>query len=405
MNPLKICQIPDGTSTYPPEGADTSAWETHRLSSALTAMGQRVTVITLAKPNCNYPYDVVSLSKNGYSQKNLDKLAFAWMIYRNFDELFTRKSYDLIHFHALVPASSVLSKLQNRIPTVMTWGDPYLPLLENPDWKKYIALRFGQSITERIISYSLQKYVVSKVSVILAVSFNLKTRLVKLFGLPEWKVKIVPPGVDTSVFRPGLQFGDLMARHRIRQESKVVMCPARITPLKNQAELIRALSQLKIELKTAKLLFVGALTNEQYHRYLIKLSKELGLANDVIFTGPVQPEDFPRYYNMADVVVLPSISEGLPSSLLESMSCGRPTLASDIPSNIEVGTNMEDIVYYKLFDINDLVCKIKQILVDREWACRIANNARLTAQRKYDWSHIANSTLQIYLNIVTGSNS
>jgi glycosyltransferase involved in cell wall biosynthesis len=178
------------------------------------------------------------------------------------------------------------------------------------------------------------------------------------------------------------------------------MCPARIAPLKNQEELVEVLPLLKDRFKNVKLLLVGAKQNKKYLSYLKELSRKLGVAQDVVFTGVVSAEDFPRYYNMADVVVLPSVSEGFPSSLIESMSCGRPTVASNIQSNMEVGTFGKDILYYRLNDLHDLYDKITCILNDQTLASALSKSARQTAIQKYDWNVVARRTLDAYFRLI-----
>jgi len=397
---IKICQIPDGTSVYPPDGADTSAWETHRISTALTDLGQKVTVVTLTKPKHDYVYNLIPMRNSGYNSKYLNKFVFAWTLNQDFCRLLEKERYDVVHFQGIIPAAFLLQKVHGKIPTAVTCGDPFLPAIEQPDWVKYIAMRSGLFLPERLVSFAFQKYVLSKVDVVLPVSNILKKKLIELFDLPETKIEVINPGVDTYHFRPSLEFNDLMMRHHIENQDRIVMCPARIVPLKNQEELVKVLPILKREFKHLKMLFVGEPTNKRYFNRLLKLSKRLGVTDDIIFTGTVSAKDFPRYYNMADAVVLPSISEGFPSSLLESMSCGRPTVASDILPNMEVGTHMEDIVYYKSGHLEDLAEKISQILEDRIFAMRIAYNARRTVLEKYNWSKRAHLTLHAYLRAI-----
>jgi len=397
---MRICQIPDGTSKYPPLGADTSAWETHRISTALTDLGQKVTVVTLTKPKHHYVYNLIPLRNTASNSKYLNKFVFAWALNQDFCRLLEKERYDVVHFHGIIPAAFLLQKIHGKIPTAVTWGDPFLPAIEEPNLPRYVLQRRGSSIFERSVSFVFQKYILSKVDVILPVSFTLKRKLVELFELDESKIEVIEPGVDTSFFKPGLQSMDLRIRHQIDSSSKVVMCPARIAPLKNQEELVKVLPLLKDRFKNVKLLLVGAKQNKKYLSYLKELSRKLGVAQDVVFTGVVSAEDFPRYYNMADVVVLPSVSEGFPSSLIESMSCGRPTVASNIQSNMEVGTFGKDILYYRLNDLHDLYDKITCILNDQTLASALSKSARQTAIQKYDWNVVARRTLDAYFRLI-----
>jgi glycosyltransferase involved in cell wall biosynthesis len=72
------------------------------------------------------------------------------------------------------------------------------------------------------------------------------------------------------------------------------------------------------------------------HASLQALAAERGVANRVRLLGPVPHHDLPAYYSAADAMVLASSREGWANVLLESMACGTPVVASNIPGNPEV---------------------------------------------------------------------
>lgn len=76
-------------------------------------------------------------------------------------------------------------------------------------------------------------------------------------------------------------------------------------------------------------------------RRLEALARDLGLADRVHFVGRVAHERLGDYYSAADVVTLASEQEGWPNVLLESMACGTPVVATDIPGPREIVTAPE----------------------------------------------------------------
>ena len=60
------------------------------------------------------------------------------------------------------------------------------------------------------------------------------------------------------------------------------------------------------------------------------LAARLGLGSAVVFAGPRSQAELADWYRAADVTVLPSLSEGIPNVLLESLACGTPFVASDV---------------------------------------------------------------------------
>ncbi|GHA83789.1 lipopolysaccharide glycosyltransferase, putative [Streptomyces termitum] len=104
----------------------------------------------------------------------------------------------------------------------------------------------------------------------------------------------------------------------------------RIDPIKDLETLLRAYAINRAELPELRLRLFGPVPagNEDYRTRLEKLAAELGVADGVTFEGRVS--DVPSAYAAGSVVMLSSISEGFPFSLIEAMSCGRATVSTDV---------------------------------------------------------------------------
>jgi len=104
----------------------------------------------------------------------------------------------------------------------------------------------------------------------------------------------------------------------------------RIDPLKDLHTLLRAFKLVLDEIPEARLrLFGGAPSGgEAYAEGCVALVKELGIGDSVTFEGPTQAVR--DAYASGHVVVLSSISEGLPFTVIEAMACGRPNVGTDV---------------------------------------------------------------------------
>ncbi|KUO13226.1 GT4 family glycosyltransferase PelF [Streptomyces sp. DSM 15324] len=104
----------------------------------------------------------------------------------------------------------------------------------------------------------------------------------------------------------------------------------RIDPIKDLETLLRAYAAVRAELPDTRLRLFGPVSPgcEVYATRLAKLAAELGVTDGVTFEGRVT--DVSRAYAAGHLVMLSSISEGFPFSLIEAMSCGRTTVSTDV---------------------------------------------------------------------------
>ncbi|MCX4693709.1 GT4 family glycosyltransferase PelF [Streptomyces sp. NBC_01408] len=104
----------------------------------------------------------------------------------------------------------------------------------------------------------------------------------------------------------------------------------RIDPIKDLETLIRAYAFMREELPALRLRLFGPVPAgcEEYKLRLEKLAAELGVADGITFEGRI--EQVARAYGAGTVVMLSSISEGFPFSIIEAMSCGRTTVSTDV---------------------------------------------------------------------------
>jgi len=98
---------------------------------------------------------------------------------------------------------------------------------------------------------------------------------------------------------------------------------------------------------------------------LKQLTSKLELNSHVFFAGMKKPEEIPLWMNACDVLVLPSLNEGLPNVLSEAMACGKPVVATNIAGTPEIVNN--DVGYLvKPKDSGDLAKKII-LALNKKW--------------------------------------
>jgi glycosyltransferase involved in cell wall biosynthesis len=170
-----------------------------------------------------------------------------------------------------------------------------------------------------------------KADAVVAVSNNIARVLVE-DGLPPDKVHVVRRGVDRALFCPGDQAA---ARRRLGlpDERKILVAVGRLVPVKGFEHLVDAcqlLFQRGVNLE-CHVLGGGPLRNALQSRAL-----EAGLAGRMLFRGDISQSLLPEWYRASDLVVLSSLSEGVPNVLLEAICCGKRFVATNVGGVAEV---------------------------------------------------------------------
>lgn len=151
-----------------------------------------------------------------------------------------------------------------------------------------------------------------------------------LHGLTD--LQRLAPGVDVDAFHPDVDGAPIRARYGL-SDRPVIVCVSRLVPRKGQDMLIRALPTIRRRVPGAALLLGSG---GPYRPKLERLARDLGVADDVIFTGSVPWEELPSLYAAGDVYAMPCRTraggldvEGLGIVYLEASATGLPVVAGD----------------------------------------------------------------------------
>lgn len=211
----------------------------------------------------------------------------------------------------------------------------------------------------------------------------------------------LPNGVFSNIFIPGPKDPELLSKYNIQSSDKVILFVGGMDKahyFKGVEYLVEAVSRLRQKNYKWKLVIVGK--GELIKKYK-SLSIQLHIGREVIFTGYVAQEDLVKHYNLADVVVLPSVdkSEAFGLTLVEAMSCAKPVVASNL---VGVRSLVEEEVNGHLVEpknVSDLATKINHILSNQDLAKQYGQASRKKVEAKYDWTKIAVELDQLYKSL------
>jgi len=195
----------------------------------------------------------------------------------------------------------------------------------------------------------------------------------------------IPNGVEIP---QGIEQADAVKSFGLAP-SRYLLTVSRMVPEKRHLDLIEAfnLSQLQ----GWKLALVGDLSANT--PYVQQLREAAARSKDVVLTDFQTGSVLAQLYANAGLFALPSTHEGLPIALLEALSYGLPSIASDIPANKEVGLAPDH--YFHVGDVRDLADCLRRIAT-RERSADYRVQLQDWVRRKYDWDAIARSTFDVY---------
>ena len=170
---------------------------------------------------------------------------------------------------------------------------------------------------------------------VLTVGQTLRSRVVEL-GAPAERVSAFHRGIDTDLFSPGDRLA-ARARLGLPMTSHIALWVGRLVAVKGLETLLVAWARLGLP-GESRLCLVG---DGPLRAALEARAAGLGLGSRVSFVGTKAQKELVDWYRAANLTVLPSLSEGIPNVLLESLACGTPFVASDVGGVREISVEPE----------------------------------------------------------------
>lgn len=276
---------------------------------------------------------------------------------------------DLIQAHQYTPFFyAMMARLRyRRPPVVFTEHGRHFPDFPRP--KRKVANRLLMERRDRVI----------------AVGPSVKVALMEYEGIPDRRIDVILNGIDTDRFTPSTETrADVRAELGIESDDYLVMMVARLDPIKDHFTAIRACTQAAKTVSNLKLLLVGdGPEREAIEKYIT----QEGLSHLVQLLGT--RSDVPRLLSAADTLLLTSVSEGIPLTIIEAMATGLPVVSTKVGSIAEVIANGSTGFLAEARDHSALAERLIQL--GRSAALRIAmgDQGRARAVAEFSESQMA----------------
>lgn len=243
----------------------------------------------------------------------------------------------------------------------------------------------GHSVNQFV--YDIEREGMHLADKVIAVSNFTKEKIVHHYGIPPSKVEVVHNAVDFT----DRQFSK--SEFKIKETDKVVLFLGRITLQKGPDYFIEAAKKVLEFEPNVKFIVAGS--GDMEHK-MIEKAIELGIIDKVLFAGFLRGEDIDKAYQMADVYVMPSVSEPFGITALESMMNKTPIIISKQSGVSEV---VKHCLKVDFWDINQLVNKIVAVLKYKDLKSTLAEHGSEEVS-KFSWDIPARKCIDIYNKVL-----
>lgn len=243
--------------------------------------------------------------------------------------------------------------------------------------------RSGDNVNQPV--YDIERRGMHGACRVVAVSYLTKSIAQHRYGVSADKIDVVYNGVEHNGNTDGLN----NPRTGIKRGEKIVLFLGRITMQKGPEYFVAAAKKVLEKIDNIK--FVMAGTGDKVAD-VIELAAREGIGHKVLFTGFLRREDVERVFEMADVYVMPSVSEPFGIAPLEAISHDVPVIISKTSGVAEVLTHALKVDFW---DVNDIADKIIAVLRHPPLSSTLREQADLEV-RSLTWDGAAAKCVETY---------
>jgi glycosyltransferase involved in cell wall biosynthesis len=384
--PLRIAQV---SATFPPYFGGTGNVCFHN-ARQLAARGHKVEVFTAAATSAS-SFEVM----DGVGVHRIPSL-FSYGNGHFLPGLVSKlRQFDIAHLHYPFYGGelSTLGALWGRIPMVMTYHqDVHLKgAMRFVEWPIRQTLgRLSFRYASRVM-FTTRDYA----------GFSYARQFI---SDRDTTIEVLPNGVDLERFSPAESKRDVRDQLGLPLGAPIVLLVARL----DRAHYFKGVDVLLRSLPSLDSSAVAVIVGEGELKPVYQsLANELGVGDRVLFTGRVTNDDLPRYYQAADVTVLPSttMGEAFGLVLVESMACATAVIASNLPGVREVVSEGKNGLLVEPGDTNQLASNLNTLLEDPELRNAFGASGREKVIQTYDWRKIGIRLEQIYFDALHEAHS
>jgi glycosyltransferase involved in cell wall biosynthesis len=292
-----------------------------------------------------------------------------------------RGDFDVVHDNQCL-GTGLLGMLRDGWPVMATLHHPITVDREldlahaTSPWRRLTLRRWYGFL-------NMQMRVTRRIPRLVTVSQSSRRDIVAQMGVDPDRLRVVPVGVDTSIFRP--------VPHVERVRGRIMTTASADVPMKGLAPLLEAVAKLRVERDDAHLVVIGSPRTKSRIPALID---HLGLTDVVRFVSGVAQQRIVDLYAEAEIAVVPSLYEGFSLPAIEAMACGVPVVATTGGALPEVvGADGEAALTVPPGDPSALAAAMLRLLNDADLRARLGPSGRGRVLDRFTWRNTAQGTV------------
>ncbi|MBF0503850.1 MAG: glycosyltransferase [Candidatus Omnitrophica bacterium] len=214
------------------------------------------------------------------------------------------------------------------------------------------------------------------VNKIVTVASVIKQMIIETENISPDKIEVIYNGVELP--KTSVDFTEVKKQLGFGLQDTVIMHVANLRPIKGHKYLIEAFAKIAPHFPNAKLVLIG---KDELNGKLQDLVQRLGISPQTLFLG--QRNDVSNLLAIADICVLPSLSEGMSNAILEYMAFGKPVIATNVGGNPELIVHEVNGLLVEKENIEQLAEALNELLTNEEKRHIFAANGVALIKEKF----------------------
>lgn len=328
-----------------------------------------------------------------YEVSRRNEAAFVWSSIRN-----SLRAFDLMASPArpdvavLYQSLAGLGPIRGRFRLAGAWVYMCLSLAHEEYLSRTLPAVSAVDAVRRAVNARarlwIERMVMRRCEAVIVMSEFMRRRVMAVHGIRNDKIRMLPGAADPSCFSPA---GHRPAvRHELKlPASRTILFTVRnLVPRMGLEHLIKAVGLLDEE-RPDLLLLIGG--EGPLRDSLDRLIRGLGLVEHVRLLGFVPEEQLSRYYQAADLVVMPTLQlEGFGLVTVEALACGTPVLGTPVGAIPEVLSRVDPMLIAEGTDEGALAAAIRRVLQrfreNPDERARLSGRGRELIAQEYNWT-------------------